>query len=106
MIFDTDEHKNYLTCKRESSSIAKSIKHRAMKLQVFEPGDKVFARWQGDTEFELIRLDFCDSHFPHWICRSFGGKKFDYWRIPQIHLSHKDIASAIGEHNRKQLSLV
>jgi hypothetical protein len=72
----------------------------------FSPGDKVFARWQGQAEFELVEKVVCESAFPHWKCKCFGGKRDDYWIIPEIHLSRKEISFLIKEHNRKQLSIV
>lgn len=72
----------------------------------FKPGDAVFARWHGAEEFEIVEEVVCDSFFPHYKCKTWGGKKFDYWIFPQIHLSSSSIETLIREHNRKQLKLV
>jgi hypothetical protein len=79
--------------------------NRAMARPPFSPGDKVFARYQGRSEFELVGRAVCDSAFPHWTCKTFGGRRDEYWIIPEIHLSRKEISFLIGEHNRKQLTL-
>jgi hypothetical protein len=76
-----------------------------MSRPAFAPGDKVFARWQGPIEFELVGRAICDSTFPHWICKCFGGRKYEYWIIPEIHLATKEISFLIKEHNRKQLTI-
>lgn len=72
---------------------------------MFQPGDTVFARWHGSTEFLVVRR--LDTHLPmpHWICKAWGGKKYEYWVFPGIQLSRKKIEHLIKEHNRKQLSL-
>jgi len=71
----------------------------------FSAGEKVYARWQGCAEFELVGRAVCNSQFPHWICKTFGGRRDDFWIIPEIHLSRKELSFLVGDHNRKQLSL-
>ena len=78
---------------------------RAMRRPAFAIGDRVFARWQGRTEFELVSRAVCDSSFPHWICKTFGGRHDEYWMIPEIHLSRREVSFLVGDHNRKQLTL-
>jgi len=76
-----------------------------MPRPAFAAGDRVYARWQGRTEFELVGRAMCDSSFPHWICKTFGGRRDEYWMIPEIHLSRKEVSFLVGDHNRKQLTL-
>jgi hypothetical protein len=78
---------------------------RGRKL-LFKPGDTVFVRWRGAEEFEIIEEIVHESFFPHYKCKSWGGRRYDYWVIPQIHMSRAPIELLIKEHNHKQLSLV
>jgi hypothetical protein len=70
----------------------------------FSPGDTAYVRFMGDSEFEIVKRASCSSIFPHWVCKTWGGKKYDYFIIPQIHLSSKKIEALVQFHNRKQLS--
>lgn len=72
----------------------------------FRPGDLVFARFHGEEEFEIIEEVACDSFLPHFKCKTWGGRRHDYWVFPQIHLSSKSIQTLIQEANRKQLKLI
>jgi hypothetical protein len=72
----------------------------------FQPGDIVFARWHGEEEFEIIEEVICDSFLPHFKCKTWGGRKHDYWVFPQIHLASTSIQTLIKEANHKQLSLI
>lgn len=72
----------------------------------FKPGDFVFARFHGEKEFEIIEEVMCDSILPHFKCKTWGGRRNDYWVFPQIHLSSKSIQSLIQEANHKQLKLI
>jgi len=65
------------------------------------PGDNVFVRWQGTAEFEIMSRHICDSPMPHWVCRTWGGRRHDYWIIPQIHMATTNIESLIQDHNKK-----
>lgn len=71
----------------------------------FQPGDTVFARWHGPIEFTIIRKIETASPMPHWLCKSWGGRKYEYWVFPGIQLSKTKIEILTGEHNRKQLKL-
>lgn len=71
----------------------------------FKPGDIVFVRWHGDEKFEIVEEVICDSFLPHYKCKIWGGRKFDYWVFPQIHLASTSIRTLIQENNRKQLNL-
>jgi hypothetical protein len=66
------------------------------------PHDIVYARWHGDMQFELIEK--VELSFPHWKCKSLMTDS-DFWLLPQIHLSTKNIQMLAGDHNRKQLSI-
>jgi hypothetical protein len=72
----------------------------------FRPGETVFARWHGGSEFEIVEEVVCNSSLPHYKCKTWGGRKYDYWVFPQIHLSRTAIETLIGEANHKQLSLI
>ncbi|NBW41995.1 hypothetical protein EBR25_13490 [bacterium] len=72
----------------------------------FKPGEVVFARWHGSDEFEIVEEVACNSFLPHYKCRIWGGRKYDYWVFPQIHLSRTAIEVLIKEANSKQLSLI
>jgi hypothetical protein len=72
----------------------------------FRPGDLVFARFHGEQEFEIIEEVACDSFLPHFKCKTWGGRRHDYWVLPQIHLSSKSIQTLIQEANHKQLKLI
>lgn len=71
----------------------------------FNKGDVVYARWFGQETLLIVRPVKVNSPFPHWIVSSWGGRKNDFWVIPQIHLSSKNILIAAGDNNRKQLNL-
>lgn len=71
----------------------------------FMPGEIVFARWQGSDEFEIVEELF-GATIPHYKCKTWVAKKYEYWVIPQIHLSRKEISLMIREPNRKQLNLL
>lgn len=51
-----------------------------------KPGVIVHARWHGSIEFEVIELVQVDSPFPHYKCKTWNGKKPEYWVIPKIQL--------------------
>jgi hypothetical protein len=95
---------NYLTDSDDASRLAKSSSDGAMSRRPFAPGSKVFARWQGPTQFEIIGRAICDSTFPHWICKSIGVRKSELWIIPEIHLSYRPLCFITGTHNQKPRS--
>jgi hypothetical protein len=76
-----------------------------MYYAAFRPGDTVFARWHGDSQFELIE-EIQHQDFQHWKCRRLNSSDDDLWVIPQIHLSRKNIQLISGDSNHKQLSVV
>jgi hypothetical protein len=71
----------------------------------FEIGDVVYARWFGLEPLVIERRAKVNSPFPHWICKSWGGRRNDFWVIPQIHLSIQNITILAKDNNRKQPSL-
>lgn len=71
----------------------------------FRPGETVFARWHGSQELEIVEKITCNSSIPHYKCKIWGGRRYEYWILPQIHLSRASIETLIKEANRKQLSL-
>jgi hypothetical protein len=71
----------------------------------FRPGDLVFARWHGSDEFEIVEEIQSNSRFPHYKCKIWGGRKYDYWIFPQIHLAKTAIELLTKEPNRKQFNL-
>lgn len=70
----------------------------------FPPGSTVYVRWRGSDEYEIVRKFNGKSLFPHWVCKRWGGQKYDYFVFPQIHLSKASIEVLAKESNRKQLT--
>ena len=46
----------------------------------------VYARWHGDVEFEIVELVQTESPLPHYKCKTWNGRKPEYWIIPKIQL--------------------
>ncbi len=71
----------------------------------FLPGELVYVRWHGEEEFEIVEEVF-GATLPHYKCKIFIAKKYEYWVFPQIHLSKKELGALTREPNRKQLKLI
>lgn len=74
------------------------------KTQKLNPGDTVYARWQGDDKFAVIR-QIENQAVPHYLCRlSSLYAVEEYWVFPLLHLSQKSLVDLTKTSNRKQLS--
>lgn len=71
------------------------------KFTQFEPGDTVYARFFGSDPFVVVAIGEADRGFPCYICQ----RKSEFYSIPKILLSTKDLLPLVEDGNHRQVAL-